>query len=175
MSKMGISTLQSYRGAQIFEAVGLNQEVIDQYFTWTPSRIEGIGLDVIAARSPAPARAGLSASAACPDDLDLDVGGQYQWRRGGEYHLTNPLTVAKLQQAVRESSAKTFEEFSRADQRAEPAAVHAARPAGVQARPPSAVPIEEVEPAKEIVKRFKTGAMSFGSISTRRTRTWPSP
>ncbi|HPP21122.1 MAG TPA: glutamate synthase-related protein [Phycisphaerae bacterium] len=163
ISKMGISTLHSYRGSQIFEAVGLNQEVIDRYFTWTPSRINGVGLDVIAEESKFRHRRGYPVRP-IPDSLELEVGGQYQWRRRGEYHLTNPLTVARLQQAVREANPKTFKEFSRLidEQNRQLCTLR-----GLLEFKPSAnpVPIEEVEPAKEIVKRFKTGAMSFGSIS----------
>jgi glutamate synthase (ferredoxin) len=163
ISKMGISTLHSYRGSQIFEAVGLNQEVIDRYFTWTPSRIAGVGLEVIAAESRFRHRRGYP-DRPVPDCLDLDVGGQYQWRRRGEYHLTNPLTVAKLQQAVREASPKTFKEYSRLidEQNRRLCTLRGL----IEFRKSDApVPLEEVEPASEIVKRFKTGAMSFGSIS----------
>ncbi|MBI4581359.1 MAG: glutamate synthase subunit alpha, partial [Planctomycetes bacterium] len=164
MSKMGISTLHSYRGAQIFEAVGLNQEVIDKYFCWTPSRIGGVGLDVIAREvelrhDKAFPRRGV------PEFLDLEPGGQYQWRRRGEYHLTNPLTVAKLQQSVREGDAKTFEEYSRLidEQNHHLCTLRGLLEFNVDPR--LSIRIEEVEPAREIVKRFKTGAMSFGSIS----------
>ncbi len=163
MSKMGISTLQSYRGAQIFEAVGLNQDVIDRYFCWTPSRISGIGLDVIAREVRIRHEHGFPPRPV-QDPLELEVGGQYQWRRRGEYHLTNPLTVAKLQQAVREASPKTFKEFSRLidEQNRVLCTLRGLFEFTTDEKP---VPIEEVEPAREIVKRFKTGAMSFGSIS----------
>src|SRR5207249_5022490 len=104
-SKMGISTIQSYRGAQIFEAIGLNHEVIDKYFTWTPSRVEGVGLDVLAKEVEQRHRR------AFPDrpvnGHTLDVGGQYQWRADGELHLFNPQTVHKLQKAVRTGDYKT--------------------------------------------------------------------
>src|SRR6185295_10525371 len=100
MSKMGISTLASYRGAQIFEAVGLGSDVIDRYFTWTPSRIEGIGLEEIAEETiRRHARAYPDVEIAT--NLPLDAGGQYQWRRGGERHMYNPFTIAKLQESVR--------------------------------------------------------------------------
>src|SRR5262249_39508461 len=99
-AKMGISTLQSYRGAQIFEAVGLCRELVDAYFTGTPSQIGGIGLDVI--QKEALARHAFAYPPIhIPDNLELDPGGQYQWRRGGEFHQYNPDTVAKLQRAVR--------------------------------------------------------------------------
>src|ERR1039458_6060681 len=109
MAKMGISTIQSYRGAQIFEAVGLNSEVVDKYFTWTPSRIQGVGLDVIAAEALARHRR------AFPRELvntELDAGGQYQWRDGGEYHLFNPQTIHKLQTACRLGSEKIYREYA---------------------------------------------------------------
>ncbi len=110
IAKMGISTIQSYRGAQIFEAIGLNTPLVEQYFTGTPSRVEGIGIEILA-------RECLSRHhKAYPDERTsnplLDVGGQYQWRREGEYHLFNPETVAKLQVAVRQDSFKTFREYS---------------------------------------------------------------
>src|SRR5206468_5792193 len=109
-SKMGISTIQSYRGAQIFEAIGLNHEVIDKYFTWTPSRVEGVGLDVLARevlrrhQHAFPKREVNGAT--------LDAGGQYQWRSDGEYHLFNPQTIHKLQLACRTGSYKVFQEYA---------------------------------------------------------------
>ncbi|HOW71712.1 MAG TPA: glutamate synthase-related protein [Phycisphaerae bacterium] len=163
MSKMGISTLQSYRGAQIFEAVGLAPEVVDQYFAWTPSRIGGVGLNVLA-REAFARHAKAFPGQWMPDDVDLESGGQYQWRRRGEYHLTNPMTVAKLQEAVRQESWKSYKEYSRLidDQ-----SRHLCTLRGLLEFKPAdkPVPIEEVEPARQIVKRFNTGAMSFGSIS----------
>ncbi len=172
ISKMGISTLDGYRGAQIVEAVGLNAEVIDQYFTGTPSRIGGVGLDVLAAEVQARhARGypkGVARDTAKPHaparDCGLDVGGRYQWRRRGEYHLNNPETLVKLAEAVRRNCPKTFAEFSeltnrRTKQLATLRGLLEFKPADQPLR------IEEVEPAEEIVKRFKTGAMSFGSIS----------
>src|SRR5262249_41663027 len=110
MTKMGISTVQSYRGAQIFEAIGLNHDVVDRYFTWTASRIEGIGLDVIARESQERHPFAHEVSPAL--DGDLDPGGQYQWRRRGEYHMYNPDTVAKLQHATRAGNFKKFKEYS---------------------------------------------------------------
>ncbi len=161
-SKMGISTLQSYRGAQIFEAVGLNRKLVDKYFTGTPSNIEGIGLDVIAREA-----AMKHAYAFRPQqdvDTELDVGGNYQYRVRGEYHRFNPATVAKLQQAVRQSSFETFQEYTRLvdDEAKNLCTIRGLIDIRTAAEP---LPLDEVEPAAEIVKRFATGAMSFGSIS----------
>ena len=161
-SKMGISTLQSYHGAQIFEAIGLSREVVDKYFTWTASRIGGVGLEEIARETGARHQHAFQIAANL--DGELDVGGQYQWRRRGEFHMWNPNTIAKLQHSVRSGNYNLFKQYT--------AAVddHTRRLATLRGlfkfkpdRPP--VPLEEVEPASEIVKRFKTGAMSFGSIS----------
>ncbi len=161
-SKMGISTIQSYRGAQIFEAIGLTRELIDRYFTWTASRVQGVGLDVIARET---LRRHIHAFDVDPSlNGELDVGGQYQWRRRGEFHMYNPNTIAKLQHAVRSGNYRVFKEYTRLlnDQ-----SRHLATLRGLMKFKPCRplVPIEEVEPAAEIVKRFKTGAMSFGSIS----------
>jgi glutamate synthase (NADPH/NADH) large chain len=161
IAKMGISTIQSYRGAQIFEAIGLNQEVVDRYFTGTASRISGVGLAALAQEALQWHR--LAFPGERPQTPILDVGGQYQWRRGGEYHMYNPDTVAKLQQAVRSESFKTFEEYSRlVNSQAESLCTLRGL---LKFREGQPVPLEEVEPASEIVKRFATGAMSFGSIS----------
>ena len=161
-SKMGISTLQSYRGAQIFEAIGLNRDVIERYFTGTASRIEGIGLDVIAQETAM--RHAHAFQPVTDADLELDVGGHYQYRVRGEFHLFNPLTVAKLQHAVRQQSYATYQEYSRI---MNDYSRQLCQLRGLldfqQAEEP--VPIEEVEPASEIVKRFATGGMSYGSIS----------
>jgi glutamate synthase (NADPH/NADH) large chain len=161
MTKMGISTVQSYHGAQIFEAIGLNHDVIDRYFTWTASRIEGIGLDVIAQECALRHHQAYEVSPAL--DGDLDPGGQYQWRRRGEYHMYNPDTIAKLQHAVRAGNYKMFKEYS-ALVNAQNTKLCTIRGL-LQFKPRPPVPIDEVEPASEIVKRFKTGAMSLGSIS----------
>ena len=163
MSKMGISTIQSYRGAQIFEAIGLHHKVVDKYFSWTASRVEGIGLDGLAAEVLGRHRH------AFPDrqvnGRTLDPGGQYQWRKDGEYHLFNPETVHKLQQACRTNSYPVFKQYSKAvDEQMKNLCTlrglldfkfHEAQP----------IPIQEVESVESIVKRFKTGAMSYGSIS----------
>jgi len=161
MTKMGISTVQSYRGAQIFEAVGLNHEVIEKYFTWTPSRIEGIGLDVIAKETALRHHVAWEVSPAL--DGELDAGGQYQWRRRGEYHSYNPETIAKLQHACRAGNFRMFKDYSALVNE------HDQQLCTIRGllkfKPNHPVPIDEVEPATEIVKRFKTGAMSLGSIS----------
>jgi glutamate synthase domain-containing protein 2/glutamate synthase domain-containing protein 1/glutamate synthase domain-containing protein 3 len=161
-SKMGISTLQSYRGAQIFEAVGLNQALVDRYFTGTPTRIQGVGLDVLAREAEAKHRNAFRPIG--DSETELDLGGRYQFRVNGEFHLLNPHTVSKLQHAVRANSYETFEQFAAAIDEQNRAlctlrGLMELKPAG------GPVPIEEVEPATDIVHRFATGAMSFGSIS----------
>ena len=167
MSKMGISTLASYRGAQIFEAVGLNSEVIDHYFTWTASRIQGVGLDAIAEETGRRHELGFP-SRLISGRQELENGGVYQYRRDGEYHMINPETVARLQQATRvtdrATARRSFEEFSRLvdDQNRRVATLRGLMAFKWGETP---VPIEEVEPAEAIVRRFVTGAMSFGSIS----------
>jgi len=157
MAKMGISTIQSYRGAQIFEAIGLNQSVIDRYFTWTPSRVEGVGIDVLAEevlrrhRHAFPKREVNGAT--------LDAGGQYQWRSDGEYHLFNPQTIHKLQLACRTGSYKVFQEYAGlVNHQAKNLCTLRGLLEFKWADDP--IPIEEVEPVEEIVKRFKSGAMS---------------
>jgi glutamate synthase domain-containing protein 2/glutamate synthase domain-containing protein 1/glutamate synthase domain-containing protein 3 len=162
LSKMGISTLQSYCGAQIFEVIGLNRAVVERYFTGTPSRIEGVGLEVLARE--ALMRHKFAMQAPAESDTELEIGGSYQYRERGERHLLNPLTISKLQHAVRQSSYATFQEYAKIvnEQSRNLYTLRGLlefRPAG----PP--VALEEVEPASEIVKRFATGAMSFGSIS----------
>jgi glutamate synthase (NADPH/NADH) large chain len=162
MSKMGISTLQSYCGAQIFEAVGLDRAFVDKYFTWTTSRIGGVGIETIAEealkrhwRAYPPRAVGQS---------DLEWGGEYQWRRDGEYHLFNPDTVFKLQHATRSGQYTIFKEYTTLvdDQNRR----HATLRGLLELKPAGApVPIDEVEPVERIVKRFATGAMSYGSIS----------
>ena len=163
MSKMGISTQQSYRGAQIFEAIGLNSQFVDEYFTWTASRIEGVGLETIAEESLRRHEHAYP-RAEVPQLLDLDVGGQYQWRRKGEAHIMNPEVVAKLQQATQINSREEFKRYMKLidDQERQLLTLRGQIELKKSANP---VPLEEVEPAKEIVKRFATGAMSYGSIS----------
>jgi glutamate synthase (NADPH/NADH) large chain len=162
MSKMGISTLQSYCGAQIFEAIGLDRAFVDRYFTWTASRVGGIGLDVVAEEVR---RRHADAFPARPlGRPDLDWGGEYQWRRDGEYHLFNPDTVFKLQHATRSGQYKIFREYSKLvdDQSRHLATLRGLFAFKRGARP---VPLDEVEPVETILKRFATGAMSYGSIS----------
>ncbi|MCB1949580.1 glutamate synthase large subunit [Nitrosomonas sp.] len=162
MSKMGISTVQSYCGAQIFEAVGLNQELIDRYFTWTASRIGGIGLDEItreAIRQHARAFPALSG-----DPATLNGYGQYQYRKDGELHLFNPKTIHLLQKACRNGDSATFKAYSTLinDQSQRLATLRGLLELKYAENP---LPLEAVEPAESIVKRFKSGAMSYGSIS----------
>jgi glutamate synthase (NADPH/NADH) large chain len=161
MSKMGISTLQSYCGAQIFEAIGLEQSFVDRYFTSTASRIGGVGIDVIAeevrqrhARA-FPERSGAAA--------DLEPGGEYQWRRDGELHLFNPQTVFKLQHATRSGQYGVYREYTQLvnDQSRKLGTLRGL----LDFKPSTPVPLDEVEPIESIVKRFATGAMSYGSIS----------
>ena len=161
-SKMGISTLQSYRGAQVFEAVGLNQALVDQYFTGTASRIEGIGLDVLA--DEATARHNFAFRPISESEPELAIGGNYQFRVHGEHHLLNPQTVSKLQHAVQGGQFETFEEYARLIDE-QNTNLCTLRGLMTLKTGPRAIPLEEVEPATEIVKRFATGAMSFGSIS----------
>ena len=161
MAKMGISTVQSYRGAQIFEAVGLNSEVVDKYFTWTASRIQGVGLDVIAEEALARHR---RAFPPVPVNTELDPGGQYQWRDNGEQHLFNPQTIHKLQIACRLNSEKVYREYADLlNDRSKTLCTLRGMLDFKFAEHP--IPLEEVESVEEIVKRFKTGAMSYGSIS----------
>jgi glutamate synthase domain-containing protein 2/glutamate synthase domain-containing protein 1/glutamate synthase domain-containing protein 3 len=161
MSKMGISTLQSYHGAQIFEAVGLSRELIDKHFTWTASQIEGVGLDAIAAEVKARHDHAYVVSPSL--DGELDAGGQYQWRRRGEFHSYNPETIAKLQHSARAGNYKMFKQYSAlVNEQSEKLSTLRGL---LKFKPAVAIPIEEVEPATAIVKRFKTGAMSLGSIS----------
>src|SRR5256714_344731 len=161
ISKMGISTIQSYWGAQIFEAIGLKQAFVDKYFTWTPSRLEGVGIDVIAKEVL------LRHQRAFPDRSAnghvLDVGGQYQWRDEGEYHLFNPQTIHKLQHAVRTGNYKVFKEYSALVN--EQIRNWCTLRGLLEFKKAKAIPIEQVESVETIMKRFKSGAMSYGSIS----------
>lgn len=163
MSKMGISTQQSYRGAQIYEAIGLNKEFIDEFFSWTPSRISGIGLEGVTEESLQRHDHAFPPKNV-PEVLGLDVGGQYQWRRKGEAHVMSPEVVAKLQESTRLNDPRKFSEFSslidKQDKR-----LLTLRGLLKFKTAPEPIPLDEVEPASEIVKRFATGAMSYGSIS----------
>ncbi len=161
MSKMGISAIQSYRGAQVFEALGLRQDVIDHYFTWTASRVGGIGLDVIAQEVLARHRAAYPER---PVDAPvLPVGGIYQWRAEGEAHLFTPESIHHLQKATRTGSYAAFKNYSKLinDQGRNLCTLRSL----LEFKAATAIPIEEVESVDSIVKRFKTGAMSYGSIS----------
>ena len=161
MAKMGISTIQSYRGAQIFEAVGLHSSVVERYFAWTASRIEGIDLEGIE-RELLARHAGAFPPRPAPPAV-LEPGGSYQWRRDGEKHLYNPLSIHLLQKATRGDDYAQFKLFSAL---VNEQSVKNGTLRGLLAfRPTEPVPIEEVEPVEQIVKRFKTGAMSYGSIS----------
>ena len=168
MSKMGISTVASYTGAQVFEAIGLASDVVERYFTGTVSRIEGIGLGEIAREVLARHRLAWPGRPSELAHRDLDVGGEYQWRREGEYHLFNPTTVQLLQHSTRSGRYDIFKSYTKA---VDSQSTHLAtlrgllrlRDAAETGRSP--VPLDEVEPVSEIVKRFSTGAMSYGSIS----------
>jgi glutamate synthase (ferredoxin) len=161
-AKMGISTLQSYQGAQVFEAIGLNKELVEAYFAGTSSRLEGLGLDVLAREAQLNHEHSLHP--VTEFETELTVGGNYHQRVDGEYHLLNPLTISKLQQAVRQDSFQSFQEYTDLidKQTRNLCTLRGLMKVKKSEKP---VPIEEVEPAKEIVKRFNTGAMSFGSIS----------
>lgn len=162
-SKMGISTIQSYRGAQIFEAIGLSNAVIDKYFTWTSSRVGGVGMEQLAREVQ------LRHSHAFPtrqvNGHTLEVGGHYQWRADGELHLFNPQTVHKLQKAVRSGDYGVFKEYSRLvdDQLRDHYTLRGLLELKLADTP---VPLEEVESVETIMRRFKSGAMSYGSISS---------
>ncbi len=161
-SKMGISTLQSYRGAQVFEAIGLNKELVDIYFTGTSSRIEGVDLGVLAAE--AMKKHAFAFRPVSNSEPELAVGGNYQYRVNGERHLLTPESVMKMQHAVRANSFATFQEYSKIINSQNEALCTLRGLMQFKAKT-SSISIEDVEPATEIVKRFATGAMSFGSIS----------
>ncbi|WP_219835793.1 glutamate synthase large subunit [Paenibacillus sp. R14(2021)] len=162
LSKMGISTIQSYRGAQIFEAVGLNSELVDEYFTWTETRIGGIGLDTITEETLK------HHNRAFADQegrvKELESGGEYQWRKDGEEHLFSPQTIHTLQMASRNNDYKLYKKFSELVQGEDKKymTLRSLLEFNYNAEP---VPLDEVESVESIVKRFKTGAMSYGSIS----------
>ncbi len=162
LSKMGISTIQSYRGAQIFEAVGLNSKLIDKYFTWTSSRLEGIGLDEIAKEAIFHHN---KAYEKIELDLDsLDSGGNYKWRHDGEYHLFNPHSIYLLQKACRNNSQNLYNQY-RARINIQTMKYGTLRGLFEFKFGKNSIPIDEVESEEEIMRRFKTGAMSYGSIS----------
>ena len=163
MSKMGISTVQSYRGAQIFEAVGLDQAMVDEYFTWTPSRVGGIELETVEEEALQRHRAAYD-TVETPANRTLPMGGAYQWRRGAEHHQWNPDSIGILQHAARSDNYEIYKKFARLsnDQSKRMATLRGLLEFRTDREP---VPIEEVEAASEIVKRFATGAASLGSIS----------
>jgi glutamate synthase (ferredoxin) len=169
MSKMGISTQQSYRGAQIFEAVGLERPFIDEFFTRTPSRIGGIGLAEVAEETLRRHEHAWPRTNV-PQTLELDVGGRYAWRRKGEAHVFNPDVVSALQRSTQINSREEFQRFQRLidEQQTKLLTLRGLldfKWAGADAGSGGPIPLDEVEPAKEIVRRFATGAMSYGSIS----------
>jgi glutamate synthase domain-containing protein 2/glutamate synthase domain-containing protein 3 len=159
---MGISTLQSYRGAQVFEAIGLSKLLVDKYFTGTSSRIEGVGLEVLAREAILKHEHAFAPQTEF--DTELAVAGNYQFRTRGEYHLYNPLTIQKLQHSVRTESFASFQEYTDLidAQTRQLCTLRGLLELKTAAEP---IPLQDVEPAKEIVKRFATGAMSYGSIS----------
>jgi glutamate synthase domain-containing protein 2/glutamate synthase domain-containing protein 1/glutamate synthase domain-containing protein 3 len=161
ISKMGISTIQSYWGAQIFEAIGLKKEFVDKYFTWTPSRVEGVGVETIGQEVLTRHQAAFPERSV--NGHVLDAGGQYQWRESGEYHLFNPQTIHKLQAAVRTNSYKVFKEYSGlVNEQSRNLATLRGLLDFKKVKP---IPIDQVESVESIMKRFKSGAMSYGSIS----------
>ncbi|NND01939.1 MAG: glutamate synthase large subunit [Acidimicrobiia bacterium] len=165
MSKMGISTVASYTGAQIFEAIGLGQDLVDYYFTGTVSRLDGIDLDVVAEEVAQRHRIAFNPNPESRAHRELDAGGEYQWRRDGEFHLFNPETVYKLQHSTRSGRYDLFKDYTEQvnDQSAELGTLRGLFRLRNEERTP--IPLDEVEPVSEIVKRFSTGAMSYGSIS----------
>ena len=164
MAKMGISTLESYRGAQIFEAVGLSEAMVAEHFTGTPSRLGGVGLDVLAeevqahhARAFPPAR--------LAEQVAIDPGGRFHWRRGGEHHVFNPHTIATLQDAINRADPDTYDEYAALVNEQNRTLGTLRGLLAFRTDDAPSIPLEEVEPWQEIVKSFKTGAMSYGSIS----------
>src|SRR5450432_3152698 len=166
MSKMGISTVASYTGAQVFEALGLSHTVVDRYFTGTSSKLGGVGLDVIAREVESRHTHAYPMGGVQQSHRRLQIGGDYQWRREGEPHLFNPETVFRLQHSTRTGRYELFKDYSKLvdDQSRELMTLRGLFKLRTGVRPP--VPLDEVEPVSEIVKRFSTGAMSYGSISS---------
>ncbi len=162
MNKIGISTLNSYRGSQLFECIGINTKVVGKYFPNTPTRIQGIGLYEIEKEIAKRHRKAFSKKEIAAN-LDVPMGGEYRWRRDGEKHMFNPLSVAKLQKAVRNNEGNSYKEFSEMVNEQSKSLMTIRGLFEFSNYDP--IPLEEVEPWTEIVKRFKTGAMSYGSIS----------
>ncbi|MBO6879371.1 glutamate synthase large subunit [Winogradskyella sp.] len=159
MNKIGISTLNSYRGSQLFECIGINKATVDKYFPNTPTRIQGIGLREIEQEIVKRHKKAFNQNV----EPNIEIGGDYRWRRGQERHMFNPLTVAKLQESVRTNKASTFKEYSELVNNQSKNLMTIRGLFEFDQFDP--IPIDEVEPWTEIVKRFKTGAMSYGSIS----------
>ncbi|MBA2639093.1 MAG: glutamate synthase large subunit [Nocardioidaceae bacterium] len=165
MSKMGVSTVASYTGAQIFEAVGLSPEVVDRYFTGTTSKLAGIGLDIVAEEVRSRHARAYPTDGVPQSHRRLESGGEYQWRRGGAEHLFDPETVFRLQHSTRTGQYDVYKAYtSRVDQQSQRLMTLRGL-FGFREGQRQPVPIDEVEPVSEIVKRFSTGAMSYGSIS----------
>ncbi|GGW50148.1 glutamate synthase large subunit [Arenibacter certesii] len=162
MNKIGISTLNSYRGSQLFECIGINTKTVEKYFPNTPTRIQGIGLYEIE-KEISKRHTKAYSDQEIPANMELEIGGQYRWRRDGEKHMFNPLTIAKLQLAVRNNEPKSFKEFSKMINEQSKSLMTIRGLFDFSNYDP--ISLEEVEPWTEIVKRFKTGAMSYGSIS----------
>jgi len=160
MNKIGISTLNSYRGSQIFEALGLKTNFVNKYFNNTPSRIEGIGLYVLEKEISTRINGAFNKE---NNFSSIEIGGDYRWRRNGEAHMLNPKTISKLQESVRTEKYETYKEYS--DQINKQSEQYMTIRGMLKFIDYDPIPIEEVEPWTEIVKRFKTGAMSYGSIS----------
>jgi glutamate synthase (NADPH) large chain len=164
MSKMGVSTVASYTGAQIFEAVGLAQPLVDRYFTGTTSKLGGIDIDTVAEEVARRHRKAYPVGGLPPAHRSLEIGGEYQWRREGEPHLFDPETVFRLQHSTRTGRYDIFKQYtSRVDEQSQRLMTLRGLFSFKSGRQP--IPVEEVEPVSEIVKRFSTGAMSYGSIS----------
>ncbi len=164
MSKIGVSTVASYTGAQIFEAIGLAQDVVDQYFTGTTSKLGGIGIDTIAEEVARRHATAYPRGGVLPHNRELNVGGEYQWRREGEPHLFDPDTVFRLQHSTRQGRYDIFKQYTQSiDEQSERLMTLRGLFKFNSDRQP--ISIDEVEPVSEIVKRFSTGAMSYGSIS----------
>ena len=163
ISKMGISTIQSYHGAQVFEAIGLSQDFVDEYFTWTASRLGGVGIDVVAKEARMRHERGFPPKRPI-FHTSLPAGGEYQYRSGGEFHLTNPETIHRLQNACRTGNYQAFQEYTAlVDNQSKQLCTLRGLMAFRAASKP--VRLEEVEPVESIMRRFKSGAMSYGSIS----------
>ncbi|WP_452218631.1 glutamate synthase large subunit [Lacinutrix undariae] len=162
MNKIGISTLNSYRGSQLFECIGINTEVVEKYFPKTATRIQGVGLHQLEKEINKRYKSAY-ANAHIDGNLDLETGGEYRWRRNGEQHMFNPLSVAKLQESVRSNKPDTYKEYSKLinDQSKQLMTIRGL----FEFANYDPIPLDEVEPWTNIVKRFKTGAMSYGSIS----------